>query len=119
MSSLSEESRWLTCHSWPRSRVSASNSVEFNQAPSKVCGNRRLSLKITRGNSGVNVPTFRTLFETLSLPVKPSSLYSSSARRVSRSRCNSPVPPLRLGLESSLTPSSPWASMPKPRRPSV
>ncbi|MNI88047.1 hypothetical protein D3C73_1453030 [compost metagenome] len=93
--------------------------MEFSQAPSNVWGNRRVSLNITNGKSGVNVPTFSTLFDTLSLAVKPNSPYSSSARRVSRSRCNKPVPPLRSGLESSLTPSNPKASTPRPTAPSV
>ncbi len=73
MSSLSEESRWLTFFRRPASRVRPSISMEFSAPPWKVCGSRRLSLGMITGSLGVRVPIFRVLFDARSLAVIPAS----------------------------------------------
>ncbi|MNZ34991.1 hypothetical protein D3C78_523790 [compost metagenome] len=93
-------------------------SSEFSEPPLKVCGKVRESLETMTGSFGARVPTFSTLFEMRSLPVRPKSPKLSCARPVSRSRCSRPVP-LRSGLESSFRPRPASASTPTPTKPSV
>gem|GEM_PF-5440159 len=77
----------------------------------------RPSLGLRIGNSGISAPIFSSVAEIFTLPVRPSLEYSLAARPSSWVG-NSPVP-VRSGLESSLTPSMPSASTPKPTVPSV
>ncbi|MOA09291.1 hypothetical protein D3C78_1291110 [compost metagenome] len=71
----------------------------------------------TTGRIGCRVPTFSSVLEMRILAVRPSSLYSSAGTPLAPT--GSMLPSVLFLLESSLTPSMPMASAPKPTKPSV
>ncbi|MCY1179598.1 hypothetical protein D9M73_200070 [compost metagenome] len=117
ISSTLVSSRSLAFSRRPPVQVRLLNSLDVSNPPSKVCGRMRPSLGCRVGNSGIRVPTLSSLAEIFTLPVTPSLEYSSAARPSSWVG-NRPVP-VRSGLESSLMPSMPRVSTPKPTTPSV
>ena len=110
-------SRSLAFSRRPPVKVRPLISFEVTRPPSKVCGRMRPSLGCRVGSSGISVPIFSSVCETLTLPVRPSLEYSSAA--LPSSWVGSRPVPVRSLLESSLTPTMPSASRPKPTVPSV
>ncbi|MNE38772.1 hypothetical protein D3C80_1326820 [compost metagenome] len=118
------ELRPLACSSWPAVRVRLSISLEVICPPANSCGSRRPSLKVTTGSLGCRVPRRASVLDSLTLAVTPALLYSSTALPSLSSGNSWPGVRSRPALvlvppESSLTPSRPMASTPKPTVPSV
>ncbi|MCY1366737.1 hypothetical protein D9M69_536430 [compost metagenome] len=111
------EARSLTSEKRPPVKVRLLISFEVSRPPSNTWGRMRLSLAFTTGSSGMWLPRRSSLLEARSLAVRPSLLYSSG---VPPSSCTgSRSVPLVPRPESSLMPSMPRASRPKPTVPSV
>ncbi|MOA17853.1 hypothetical protein D3C78_1381220 [compost metagenome] len=102
----------------PACRVKRCRSSDTRWAPRNDCGRRRAGLAVITGNIGNWVPTDSVVLEIFVFSARPSSEYSSLASRVTGLKASSWVP-VRSGDESSLMPSSPVASRPKPTVPSV
>ncbi|MOA17804.1 hypothetical protein D3C78_1380730 [compost metagenome] len=92
-------------------------SWTVSMPPLKAPGSRRVLLYCTTGRTGSRVPTCRVDLEMRILAVRPSSLYSSAGSPLAPT--GSMLPMVLPLLESSLTPSRPMASAPKPTKPSV
>ncbi|MNZ30917.1 hypothetical protein D3C78_482050 [compost metagenome] len=79
-----------------------------------------MSEKVSTGRLGCSSPTFSSVFDALTLSAAPARLYSSAGSpSVWRGIRPVPLPPARSGLPSSLMPSRPMASTPKPTGPGV
>ncbi|MNE43909.1 hypothetical protein D3C80_1381080 [compost metagenome] len=99
-------------------RISPSISLELRVVPRNVCGSSRDGLAKANGRKIETSPDFTVVWATRNLPVMARREYSSAARLSLLDTGNNSVP-LRCGAESSLTPSNPRASRPKPTVPGV
>ncbi|MNR09362.1 hypothetical protein D3C85_1255590 [compost metagenome] len=113
----SVESRFVTRLNRAPVKLSASNSFIESNPPSNVCGRMRPVLAESVGSFGINVPYLSSERETFIFAVSPNRL-NSFAARLPECTGNNPVPE-RSGLESSLSPSIPIVSSPKPTGPDV